>query len=99
MRKSYPKADLSANDISLARQFIQFAMKIEPEFRPSAEKIKEHLFLKTVPNTFAKDCFDDQVELYPKCQGAVSVVNMEEISSSVQFSQDKGIHPLFFIQF
>lgn len=83
MKKAYPKAHLSANDSNLAHHFVEFIMKIRPEIRPSASRVKNHFLLKTISNPFTKDCYDELQmtsqglnpvkkildELHPKSQG------------------------------
>lgn len=55
MKKSFPKAQLSSSDVSLALHFVQFILKEKPEDRPSALRAKHHLLMKTISNPFKTD--------------------------------------------
>ena len=55
IKESFPNAFLTDCDIHEAQHFLQFIMKIRPDERPSASRIKKHPFLKKESNPFLKD--------------------------------------------
>ena len=55
MKRAFPNACLSDSDIHQALHFVKFIMKLQPEKRPSASRVKMHPFLKTDSNPFLKE--------------------------------------------
>lgn len=92
MRSSFPKADLSGNDVSVCRRFIQFVMKVTPELRPSMERIKHHFFLKSISNPLMTDCYEILARMSRNCNPSKrDQPNTDTISTTTETSQDKGI--------
>ena len=55
LRRAFPNACLSDGDIYEALYFVRFIMKVQPEKRPKALKIKMHSFLKTASKSLLKE--------------------------------------------
>ena len=88
MRKAFPKASMSDREINEALHFVRFIMKIDPEKRPTASRVKKHPFLKTSSNPFLKELNEqlnkqtDSINPFRRVMNAIDPQNQADIEES-----------------
>ena len=88
MKTAFPKASLSDREINEALHFVRFIMKIDPEKRPTASRVKKHPFLKTSSNPFLKELNEqlnkqtDSINPFRRVMNATDPQNQADIEES-----------------